>query len=410
MSKKWTRNGGRLVRLSTLLEENVLKSEDVLILKADATGAIDRLIVQHNISKKPRVRNFSQDCVLLSLPLEIFLSVTAHLDVRDVESLSMTCKDLNNMIRRIFVPRVVLPLSEQNMQLLGGPAGRFVLSLCSSLNIRLWASTEFEELLNKMNLQYVKDVKFVGNNYNNLEDGGGGLITAYKNVMKNIVLHKKFVRKLDISIDSSHECYMQLERLKEMPFLEELCLRSSGFRSQWNQIMPQERTLSELLKNTLKGLKISTLELKAFTMPWGDYSRNVEIQIFSRTIQTLKLQYSKNCELTCIDADKLKEIQISSDYYFCFCLYHAQSTVDGRLAYDPDDPPGRLAGILAQGCPNLEKYNGMDLTSLVRNGSWLEELKYHKGEGLDTEDKSVENRCQQCRIMEEPWMGFYNLW
>jgi len=380
--------------LSTLLDENVLKSEDVLILKADATHAIEKLIVQHTIVKKPRVRHFSQDCILLSLPLEIFLSVTIHLDVSDVESLGMTCKDLNNMIRRIFVPRVVLPLSEKNMELLGGPAGRFVLSICSSVNIRLWAKTEFEEMLKKINLKYVKEVKFVGNNYNNLKDGGG-LISTYKSVMNKIVLRKKFVRKLDISIDSTDECYMHLEKLKEMPFLEELCLRSSGHRAQWNEIMPQERTLNELLKNTLKGLKISTLELKGFTMPWGDHSRYFEIQIFSRTIQSLKLQYSKNCELTHIDADKLKEIQIISDYY-SFCFYHAQSTVDGWLAGDPYDPPGRLAGILAQGCPNLEKYNGMDLTSLVRNGSWLEELKYHKGEGLDTEDTS---HCAQCREM-----------
>ena len=298
--------------MSTMFEENVLKSEDVIILKADATGAIERLIVQHKIIKKPRVRHFSQECILLSLPLEMFLYVIAHLDVRDVESLGMTCKDLKNLTRRLFVPRVVLPLSEESMVMLGGPAGRFVLSICSSVNLRLWENKEFEDMLRRMNLQHVKEVKFVGNNYSNHKDGEG-LIRAYKSVLKNIFLTKKYIRKLDISIDSTEECYRQLERLKEMPNLEELCLRSSGLRAQFNEIMPEERTLNALLNNTLRGLRIVTFELKGFTMHWGDYSKCFELQICSKTIQTLKLQYSKNVDLSVIDAEQLKKIQIVSN-------------------------------------------------------------------------------------------------
>ena len=134
--------------------------------------------------------------------------------------------------------------------------------------------------------------------------------------------------------------------------------------------------------------------MKGFTTPWENYSKCFEIQIYSKTIQTLKLQYCKIYELSAIDAEQLKEIQIESDYW-CFCLYHAQSSVDesGSLYDDPEDPPGRLAGILARGCPNLERYNGMDLKSLARNGSWLEELQSHKGEGLYSE----QSRCAMCR-------------
>ena len=70
-----------------------------------------------------------------------------------------------------------------------------------------------------------------------------------------------------------------------------------------------------------------------------------------------------------------------------------------RESSDPSDPPGRLAGILANGCPSLEKYNGMDLRALGKNGSWLAELKNHKGQGVNKEDCEVQT-CIQCFFLE----------
>lgn len=328
--------------------------------------------------------------------------VTTHLNVKDVQNLSMTCKDLNNLVARIFVRRVMLPLSARNMEMLGGPNGRFVLSLRSRENIRLWGwGTEgrVEAMLMKMNLTYLKEVEFVGNNYNfNKIIDGWGLISAYNSVMKNILLRKSFIRKLDILVDSSEECYIQLQRLKKMSFLEELCLRSRDCMWQHNIRTPNEITLNKLLKETLTGLKIRTLELKGFSMPWDQDSGFFKIEIFSKSIQTFKLQCSKNCELATIEAENLKEITMRTDYW-SFCLYHAQSTVDYMLSSDPSDPPGRLAGILANGCPSLEKYNGMDLRALGKNGSWLAELKNHKGQGVNKEDCEVQT-CIQCFFLE----------
>ena len=191
----------------------------------------------------------SQNSSLLSLPLELFLIVSTHLDVTDIENLAMTCKDMSNFVRRVFVTRVVMPLSEHSMAQLGGSSGRCVLSLASSVNIRLWGERGYEEMLKKMNLKFVKNVKFVGNNYSVGFGEGEGLISGYKSIMENIFLCKKFVRKLDISIDSSEECYRQLDRLKEMPCLEELCLRSSGLRAQFNETMPEDRTLNRAFRS-----------------------------------------------------------------------------------------------------------------------------------------------------------------
>jgi len=271
-----------------------------------------------------------------------------------------------------------------------GSRGRYVLSLTSSLNIRLWEEGEYEAILNKMNLTYVKHVKFVGNNYSVGCSGGGGLINGYKSIMENVFLCKQYVRKLDISIDSSEECSMLLNRLKEMPCLEELCLRSSGFIAQWNQTRP---TLNEVISDTLEGLEIKSLELKGFSMPEYDI---VGIKIFSHSIQYLKLEYGKEFEIETIEAANLRKIEIASRYW-TFCFYHAQCMVNGYLVDDASDPPGRLAKVLAEGCPRLEKYNDMDLTSLGQAGSWLQALRHHKGEGLNGDD----NFCAQCLNWEE---------
>ena len=354
--KKWTRDGGRLKRIQIQSDPAVwLKDDDIFILKSNATNAIGLLVVQQ-IPKKPQIRQVSQISELLSLPLELFLSICVFLDVKDVENLGRVCKDLDNLVKRTFLPRVILPLSEQSLRQLGGPGGRFILSLSSSVNIRLWGEGGFETMLREnMNLKYLKEVKFVGNNYS--VEYRGGLISGYKNIMKNILFNKKYLRKIDISIDSSEECYRQLQRLKDLPYLEELSLRSSGLGGQFNRTMPEGRKLNQMLKDTLANLNIQSLELKGFNTPWEEYTECFGMEIFSDTIQVLKLDYySKTFELAAIKAVNLKEIQISSDFWY------------------RNQDPRSLARILSEGCPNLEKYNCRDLGNLDRNEQFVEQL------------------------------------
>jgi len=352
---QWVRYEGRLRRIPIQSDwaEIILKDNEIFLLKCDAANAIDRLIVQQ-IHKKPRVRQISQLSELLSLPQELFLSISVFLDIKDVENLGRVCKDLDNLVKRTFLLRVVLPLSEQSLKQLGGPGGRYILSLSSSVNIRLWGEGGYEEMLKKnMNLKYLKEVKFVGNNYS--YEFRGGLISGYKSILQNILFSKKYLRKIDISIDSSEECYRQLQRLKEMPYLEELCLRSSGLRRQYNETMPEERKLNQILNDTLAKIKIKKLELKGFKMPWEPYTDFFGIEIFSDSIQVLKLHYSKNFELAAIKARNLKNIEISSDFW-------------------RSQDPTRLALILYKGCPNLEKYNCRALCNLDRDEHFVEKL------------------------------------
>jgi len=348
--KKWTREGGRLKRMEKWIFQ-LSKDNEIFILESDSTNAIEQLIIQQ-IPKKPKFRKFSQKTELLALPLEIFLNFSVYLDIKDIENLRMVCKDLANLVNKTFIPRVVLPLSQKSLNHLGG---RFILGLFSNVNIRLWGEGGFETLLKtRMNLKYLKEVKFVGNNYSLVYRGG--LISGYLSIMKNIFLSKKYVRKLDISIDSSEECYEQLQRLKKMTFLEELCLRSSDFRSQYNRTMPEGRGLNQLLLDTLTGLNIKTLELKGFRTPWESYTDTFGIEIVSDTIKVLKLHYSKTFELSAIKAVNLEEIEISSDFW-----------TRGQA-------PASLAEILTIGCPNLVKYNCRDLRTIDRGGNWLEQL------------------------------------
>jgi len=401
--KAWTRSGRRLQRISEILEDNLLNGEDVLLLKTDATSAIEKLIVQHDIPKKPSFRNksrrvgFVQESELFSLPLEILIEITTHIDTSDVENLGRTCKDLELLVNMTFVSRVVLPLSEKNMERLGG---RFVLSLCSSVNIRLWGDGVFESLLKSMNLKYLKEVKFVGNNYRNVSRGG--LSTGYKSILRNIFLNKKYIRKLDLSLDSSEEYYKLLERLRGMPHLEELCLRSSRFRCSHSGSKQEEKTLNQVLRNTLSGLQIRSFELKGVVVSWEADQTDYYLEIVSDSIEVLKLEYHKNYHLGAIEARKLQSLQVSTSYWH-FCLYHALSMEDGYLVDDENDPPGRLVGILATGCPKLELYNGLDLKSMrekSKDGGWMSELRFHKGEGIDSEASSEPYfsniSCVQC--------------
>ena len=142
-------DGSRLQRVSTLLDENVLKDDDPLFLQTDATSATEKIIVQDKIP-----------VIFLSLPLEIFVSITTLIDVIDVENLTRTCKDLHMLVNKTFITRVVLPLSVKNMENLGGRNGRYVLSL--STNAILWDEDEFECTMKSMNLKYLKEVKFAG--------------------------------------------------------------------------------------------------------------------------------------------------------------------------------------------------------------------------------------------------------
>ena len=139
---RWIRDGRRLQRMATMLDENVLKDDEVLLLKVDATNAVEKLIVQHKIPDKPTFRKsqklgHEQMAKILSLPLEIFIDITNRISVKDVENLGRTCKNLNILVNRTFITRLVLPLSVENMDKLGGKSGRYILSLTSNVNIRL---------------------------------------------------------------------------------------------------------------------------------------------------------------------------------------------------------------------------------------------------------------------------------
>ena len=412
----WTRMEGRLVRRGALVEDNILPDQtddDIILLKADASKAIRKLIVQDQVVGKPRrVRSVkrkseamdnsvqNQKSFIEKLPLELMLLITFHLDLRDVENLSRTCTLLEAVITNNFVTNVIMPLSESNLQKLNR-SGRNILSLTSSVNIRMWNwndEKQYERMLSKLKLKYVKEVKFIGPNYDMRWEGTGGLIPGYISIVNNVFLSKKFIRKLEISVDNSPDCLDYLNKLKTLPCLTDLSIRSSDIRSTTPAFKQSKITLNRLLAEMLDGLKITTLEMKSFKMRWEkiDGFYYYKINLKSNFIRRLKIECNKQIKLASVDAPELKELVIESDYT-CYCLFHSKiQDNDG----DHGDSVASFAEELSKGCPKLETYNGMNLNQLREDspsGDWLEVLEYHKGEGVDVEEQS----CKDCQADDD---------
>ena len=241
-------------------------------------------------------------------------------------------------------------------------------------------------------------MKFIGPNYDLRREGSGGLIPGYISIINNVFLSKKFIRKLEISVDNSPECLDYLNKLKTLPCLTDLSIRSSDIRDCRPNFKQSDITLNRLLAEMLDGLKITTLELKSFKMRWeetdGVFYYNMNLK--SNFIRKLKIECSKQIKLASVDAPELKELVIESDY-MCYCLFHSKiQDNDG----DHGDGVASFAEELSKGCPELETYNGMNLNQLREDspsGDWLEVLEYHKGEGVDVEDQS----CWDCQVDDD---------
>ena len=117
------------------------EDDEVQFVKSYPENTIGEIIVQHIIPKKPnKILMSIQEPLskLVSLSVELLLKITTDFEVEDVENLGKTCIDLNIKINSLFITRLVLPLSQSNFKKLGGRSGRFILSLTSSLNVRIW--------------------------------------------------------------------------------------------------------------------------------------------------------------------------------------------------------------------------------------------------------------------------------
>ena len=335
---------------------------------------------------------------LRMLPVEILLRILDHLCIQDIVNLTRTSKDLHKDITDTFELReTTMSVFNNHIVEQVTKDDKQILSLCSNVNIQAWEYQDwlrskgdgthyieidsdtdsgedqtdtygrgnFENLLKDMKLKYVRNVKFIGTNYGT-NDHRGLLIPLYKSAMRNIFINKEFIQKLEISVDTSQECFNYLGKLKNMKFLKKLILRSSQREALYG-IRDGPITLSKMLKNTLDGLGILYLRLRNFGTVWLSKNSNV-FELESATIQSLQIEQMKGVKLGGLNVPNLTRLNYEG--FWGFCLWHEQTS-------DLVDHGG-MAEMLSENCPVLNYYNSLDLNKLRKEsptGKWIDVLK-----------------------------------
>jgi len=366
---------------------------------------------------KAAVHDDQRENQLKRIPVEILHRILSHLDLDDIVNLCQTSKKLNEDITKSFeLRRVHLLQTDYHFSILTSRCQESVkknrkqiLSFAFNGNIGLWEYTNwlktdglrtpyidmeiddedenshgkgtFEKHLKKLKLKYVKDVKFIGPNYGGHEYAL--LLTQqYKSTLRNVFLSKKFIRKLEISADSTQECYEYLGLLKNMKFLKELILRSRSF----DRPAGVGYNLSQLLANTLNGLNIQSLCLKN-----NGVNHQSRIEMESPYIEVLQIENDKHTKLGCFKLPNLREMNY--DGVWASCLLHEHFN-------DSES----ITGMLSKNCPKLEYYNGMDLNKLRMEsptGEWIDVLENHPGEG-QTKSPCMNDICCMCYRTPSP--------
>jgi hypothetical protein len=85
--------------------------------------------------------------------------ITSHISVKDDVNLSKTCKALAQLVNRIFVELVILPLFSNKQNKL---ARRLVLKVTSTVDVSVWEGEQYLAMVTRTNLNNLKWLKYNG--------------------------------------------------------------------------------------------------------------------------------------------------------------------------------------------------------------------------------------------------------
>jgi len=340
------------------------EGDDIIVMKCDYSEWIRKRVVQHDIPHlrlKPQIEN-ENETGLLDVPVELIFMIISELGIKEVGSLSKTCRYFYNFVNDNFVKEVLLPLSSENMPKVSGENGRHILRLSSNVNIRWWQSG-FEGMLNSLKLKYLKEIKFVGPNYYTSGDKTF-LLDEYKKILSSVVLTKSHLRRIDISLELTEQYCTILQQLKRLPRLEELCLRPHRFNQRRDTVL----SLNQVLKQILQGLRIKTFELTKLQddAGFGQPCSYFGLIVSSEYIENFILHMGKELYLGDIHAMNLRKLTIHSEFYCggragsAGCINHWE-IYDNHYALEYGSIR-KLAHIVEKGCPNLEYFNNRKIS------------------------------------------------
>ena len=167
----------------------------------------------------------------------------------------------------------------------------------------------------------------------------------YKNIMERLLKNKTYrssLQSLEFLTDESRRSVEVVKLCKNFPNLVEVTLHGIGYFDNGSYHMDKEVAQSIITAITYN-TNIKRLNLLSFD------TLNRCIVIESDTLETLHAEFGKHFEIGLLRLPVAKKISLETSMW-AGCFYHAQH--------------GYLKKIVSQGCPRLETFNSIDLTSL----------------------------------------------
>merc|ERR1719342_1721970 len=166
------------------------------------------------------------------------------------------------------------------------------------------------------------------------------------------------IQKLEFLVDESKRSVEIVKLCRFFPSLKEVTLHGIGYFDTGSFHMDKD-VAQNIITALLHFTRIKILHLKSF----DTLHRCIVIE--SDTLEELHAEFGKCFEIGLLYLPRAQKISLETSMWFG-CFYHAQN--------------GELKRIVSQGCPSLEKFNGInlvDLTSESKKGHWLDQLRHY---------------------------------
>ena len=215
------------------------------------------------------------------------------------------------------------------------------------------------------------------------------LSDIYKSSMEKLLKHKTYqnsLQSLEFLTDESKHSVQVVKMCNNFPNLTEVTLHGIGYFDAGSYHMDKEIAQMIITSITYQ-TRIKTLKLLSF----DTLSRCIVIE--SETLEELQAEFGKHFEIGLLTLPRVRKIRLETSMS-AGCFYHAQN--------------GELKKIVSRGCPRLETFNTIDLTSLAavsESGHWLDQV----GQYCATLQNMTEGQCLLCTSSSPSTLQYQDL-
>jgi len=311
----------------------------------------------------------SHNVSLTSLPLIVLTKIIDSLFPKDICTISCVNKFFSTLIPSLYTPLVTLPWSPP-------PHPRHTPVLCLRLSANLSPLPPIESYhpLQLLNLNKLKQLELTGKNH--IWNKQYLLSDKYKHWLEYFLtsLNKVSLQQLEFLTDESKQCVEIVRSVSTFHNLTEVTLHGIGYFNPTASYHMDKDIAQKIINSVLINKRIKILRLKSFQ------TLNRCIVLESESLEELYVDFGKNFEIGLLYLPEVRIISMETSMWFG-CFYHAQN--------------GELKKIVAQGCPKLESFNGINVTDLSESGHWVDQLR-----SFSASKQQGEGQCILCTMPE----------